>query len=216
MPGSKMTNDDVKPFKQAVNSYYKSKNLSAQKLQVLTELTENIESDNSHKANTVVSQNRANIWTWSASAIAASLMIAIFTIGYQQQPEIITAAYEDTLKDAQLNNGFAQQQKDWIAVNQILPAPAQYQVEMSKFCDLGGQKTTHLRIAGQHQGKMNVFFKKGSQPYRFGKTSGKTNNMHWKVLESNKDITVIVMYSEDMREPVVNKIINNMLPDLVA
>jgi len=211
-----MNNDNVKPFKQAVNSYYKSKNLSAEKLQVLSELTENIESKSSNKANKVAYKYRPNIWAWSASALAASFMIATLVIGYYQQPDIITAAYEDTIKDAELNNGFAQQHKDWIAVNQILPAPAEYPVEMSKFCDLNGEKTTHLRIAGQTQGKMNVFFKKGPQPYRLGKTSGKTENMRWRVLESNKDITVIVMYTEDMRENVVNNIITKMLPDLVA
>jgi len=40
--------------------------------------------------------------------------------------------------------------------------------------------------------------------------------MRWKVLESNRDITVVVMYTEDMREHAVDKIINKMLPNLVA
>jgi len=65
-----------------------------------------------------------------------------------QQPRIIVAAYEDTIKDAHLTNGFMQQLKSWIAVNQILPASEQYQVEMRSFCDLKGQKTTYLRIVG--------------------------------------------------------------------
>ena len=84
-----MSNDHVKPFKQAVNSYYKSKSLSADKLQLLAELTEGVEAENSHKVNNVTPFRR-KLWTMSASVIAASLMIAVVMVGFQQQPGIIT------------------------------------------------------------------------------------------------------------------------------
>lgn len=209
-------NNDAKPFKQAVSSYYRSKKMSAEKLQSLSALYGQFERENVSKKVKPTHRNRLRVWSYSASAIAASLIAAILFVSYQQQPELITAAYDDILKDANLNNGLAAQQKEWIAVNHIAPAPAEYKIEMSKFCELSGLKTTHLRIAGQLQGKVNIFFKKGPRPYRFGKTSGKKDSMYWKVLESKKDLTVILVYTEDMREKVVNNIINKMLPDLTA
>ena len=215
-------NNDTKSFKQAVNSYYKNKELSDEKMHLLSELTKNIDTNNVNNVNNVNNEEssthrrRSSMWSISISAIAASLLVAVIMVGFQQQPEIITAAYHDINFDSHLNNGFAQQQKEWIAVNHISPAPAQYKVEMSKFCELAGHTTTHLRIAGTEQGKMNIFFKKGLRPYRFGKKSGKKDDMYWKVLESKQDFTVIVLYTEDMRENVVNQIINKMVPDLIV
>lgn len=206
-----MKNKNSVPFKQAVKSHYESKGLSDEKLDKLSKLSEDFSTESKVKNKSIYTR-----WSLPISAVAASLIIAMVFLGVQREPEIITAAYNDILQDANLSNGYSQVQKDWIRVNNILPAPTDYNVEMSKFCNINGVKTTHLRIAGTHQGKMNVFFKKGNLPYRLSKSSGKTENMHWKVLESNKDITVIVMYTEDMRENVVNKIIGVMLPDLVA
>ena len=209
-------NNDTKPFKQAVSSYYKNKELSDEKIQSISKLTKNIEAKNINNEKSSIHRRKSSMWSISISAIAASLLVAVIMIGFQQQPEIITAAYNDIKIDSHLNNGFAQQQKEWIAVNHILPAPAQYNIEMSKFCELAGHQTTHLRIAGAERGKMNIFFKKGLRPYRFGKKSGKKDDMFWKVLESKQDFTVIVLYTEDMRENVVNKIINKMVPDLIV
>jgi len=206
-----MKDHNLKPFKQALKLHFQSKKLSDEKYKLLSELSKNINPENNDRKNKTVPIYQNRIWTLSASAIAASLIIVISMFNYQPQPNIITAAYNDVVNDSKLNNGFAQQHKDWIAVNQILPVPVQYQVEMSKFCNLDGQKTTHLRIAGLQQGKMHIFFKKGSLNFNNKISTGKTKNMYWKILKSSNDITVIVMYTKDMREHTVTKIINKML-----
>lgn len=211
-------NNDSKPFKQAVKSYYESKNIPAEKLLLLSELSDKIGSHATETKNSTTHKHKTGMWSLTASAIAASLIVTLFTIGYNQQPEIITAAYDDAIKDANLFNGLASQQKEWIAVNHIAPAPAEYEIEMSSFCNLSGHKTTHLRIADRQQekGKINVFFKIGQKPYLLGRTSGKKDNMYWKVLKAKDNLTVIVLYSEDMHEKAVNNIIHNMLPGITV
>jgi len=197
------------PLKKAVKSYYSDKKLSDGQLKELSSLNDNLVS-----ANIPLRVHKFGIFPFSA--IAASIFIFIALMSYNKDPDIITAAYNDIIHDEKLSNGLSDVHKNWIAVNDIQAAPSDYNVEMSKFCNINGFKTMHLRIAGKYQGKMNLFFKKGTRPYWFGKSSGKTKDMNWKVLESSKDITVIVMYTKDMRENVVNNIIEEMLPDLVA
>jgi len=197
------------PLKKAVKSYYADKKLSAEQLEKLSSLSDNPVSD-------IKPLRVHKFGMFPFPAIAASILIFIAFFSYNKNPDIITAAYSDIIHDEKLSNGLSDVHKNWIAVNEIKAAPSDYNVEMSKFCDIDGFKTMHLRIAGKYHGKMNLFFKKGSRSYRFGKSSGITKDMKWKVLESNKDITVIVMYTKDMRENVVNNIIGTMLPDLIA
>ena len=209
-------NNDAKPFKQAVKSYYSGKTLAEDKLQALSALYDKHNVQDSRDNVRAIKTGQRRKWIYATSAIAASLFAVVLSVAYLQTPALITAAYADVQKDASLNNGLAAAQQEWISANHIAPIPAQYKVEMSKYCDLDGFRATHFRIAGEHQGNMNIFFNKGPRPYTFGRSSGKTDDLYWKVLESRQGFTVVVMYTEDMREKVVNTILNTMLPGIIA
>lgn len=146
-------------------------------------------------------------------AVAASLVMTLILSGqYWQTPTIISAAYADISKDSHLQNGFANSQSQWLGQKGINRPPQTMTVEMSKYCNLSNNPTTHLRVAGQKQGKVNVFFHAGEKPYLWGKKEGMINDLHWKLLQVRENLTVIVLYTQDMKISGVQKLLGTMLP----
>lgn len=96
--------------------------------------------------------------------------------------------------------------------NRIELVPQKYKVEMSKFCRLQSHQTTHLRIAGATQGKMHIFFHHGDKPIHWLNRSGTNEQMSWKLVQVREDLSLIVMYTHDMREDAVRYILAEMLP----
>ena len=197
------------PLKQAVKQSYAKKSLSDAQLETLQKtLAQKVE----HKPRRV-DVNKLSVYKWLGS-IAASLLFAVSVMSFFQTPALITSAYADIYKDANLHNGLQSSMQQWLDVNRIDRVPQPYPVQMSKFCRLGQVLTTHLRIAGKEQGEMNVFFHQGEDAPLWLNRSGKVDDMNWKLLRVRENLTVIVLYSHDMREKSVQYILHEMLPEL--
>jgi len=205
-------NNEKQTLKLALKKYYAEKSLSNTQLNALQQTLE-------HNSSTVkprnTSFNNGRTFKWLASVAASLLFFAVIT-SYIKTPDLITLAYADILKDTELNNGTQPSIQQWLNENSITQVPQQYPVEMSKFCLLDKFLTVHLRIAGAEQGKMNVFFHQGIYRLNSLNRSGMMNNMNWKLLKVRDDLTIIVMYTQDMREQVVQHILRKILPELEA
>lgn len=203
-------NNEKQPIKQAIKTYYASKSLSdaqTQSLQAMQQLMQQAPG-NKHS-------NRPYALQWVGS-IAASLLLFIIVFSYAHTPAVVTAAYADMMIDADLNNGMQSTMSQWMSENSIDGVPQKYPVEMSKFCSLDKYKTTHLRIAGAEQGTMHLFFHHGGRPMHWLNRTGTVDKMNWKMIKVREDMTVIVLYTDDMRESAIQNILGEMLPELQA
>jgi len=197
-------------IKQAVKEYYAEKSLSVAQLDALQRTikrqVDRVEQNHS-------SISKGSVFKWGSS-IAASLFLIVMVLGYVQTPELISSAYADIHKDADLNNGMQPSMQQWLDENDIASVPQQYPVKMSKFCRLDQVLTMHLRIAGKEQGEVNVFIHHGERSLSWFDSSGAVEDMNWKLLKVRNNLTLIVLYTHDMREKSVQHILHEMLPEL--
>lgn len=200
-------NKQGQPFKQAVKIFYEAHALSDTQLDSLQQIRSGKASESP--------QLRLASWRW-ISSIAASLLLCIVFFAYMQTPTVITAAYSDTKKEASINNGLQASISQWINENNIAAVPEQYKVEMSKFCRLDQYQMSHLRVAGVEQGKLHLFFHHDDRPLHRLNRSGTVEKMNWKLIKIRRDLSLIVMYSDDMTEKAVSDILHQMLPELQA
>lgn len=201
-------NNAKHPVKQAVKEFYAPKKLSDSQHQVLHTLQEKLQQE----------QTPSKIFfvlPWAGS-IAASFLLFFVVFGFMQTPAVITAAYTDIRKDAGLNNGMPSILNQWMDENGIGSVPQKYPVEMSKFCSLNQYQTTHLRIAGSEQGMMHLFFHYGNRPMHWFNRTGTVDEMNWKLIKIREDLTVIVLYTDNMRESAIQNILEKMLPELLS
>jgi len=203
------------PVRQAIKAYYKEKTLSQGQLDALQHTL-----------------NRGQGWEGivaifkrlcpASTVLAASfvlfavLLTALFVglPGYFQPPGVIADAYADIHKDGAVSNGLQASMVQWMDESGIAPVPDSYPVQMSKFCRLNQYLTTHLRIAGARQGVVHLFFHHGERPFEWRDRSGVMDEMNWKLVKVRDNLTLIVLYSHDMREQAVQHIIGEMLPEL--
>lgn len=198
-------------FKQAIKTYYAEKSLSdTQMLELQAKpslLEKNITGDKQE------GDRRSSKVKWAGSFVA-SVLVFLFIFSYFQTPTVVSDAYADISKDTDLNNGMPVSMQQWLGENSISPIPQQYAVEMSKFCKLDQYLTTHLRIAGVEQGQLHLFFHQGEPPVFWFERRGELNTMNWRLLKIRDNLTLLVMFSEDMREAAVEQILDKILPGL--
>jgi len=208
-------------IKQAMKDYYAHKSLSYKQLDSLQnklkkqDVSNNSIFPDSFSDSFSASLYKVDAFKWLGS-IAASVLFFVLILNFLPTPNIITTAFVDIHKDESLDNGMQISLQQWLDDNNIASVPQQYPVEMSKFCRLDQFKTTHLRIAGSKQGVLNVFFHRGDKSLYWRNDSGTVNGQHWKLVKVRDDLTLIVIYNDDMREESVQKILKGMLPELVV
>jgi len=200
--------DKRQPIKQAIKIFYASKHLSDTQYQKLQALQKKRQ-----QPQNIRSSKKTFISFWTAS-VAASLLMFTVTFSYMQPPMLITAAYADILKDADLHNGMQEKTHQWMNQYGIGNVPRKYHVEMSKFCNLNQYQASHLRIAGAEQGILHIFLHQGHRPIHWLNRTGTVNELNWKLIKVRDDLTLIVMHTDDMRETAIQHILGEMLPDL--
>ena len=214
-------NQIKKPIKQALKELYSSKSLTSEqlgRLQLLSpqnsiELEQKpAEVDSHHAIEPSIFSRSKYFWL---SSMAASVMI-FFILFDNPHPGLITSAYQDIAKDSELHNGLDIAVSDWLAVKNISPVPEEFDIEMSKFCQLERQTATHIRVAGKSQGTAHFFFHQTDTDLQPEIAQGVENELNWKIIYIRENISVLVMYTQDMREEAIQKILHGMLPDMIA
>lgn len=206
--------ESKKSFKQALKHYYSDINLSQLQLERLNK-TQNESHLNiqHHRSPDNIRRVAPKIFALTAS-ITAAVLILVLSFSYIKTPDLIINAYADIHKDALLYNEFQPQIKQWMKENKVAEVPSQYKVEMSKFCRLGKQLSTHLRVAGIEQGKMNIFLYHQDRPFYSLNRSGVIADMNWKLIKAGEGLNLLVVYTNDMRERSVKHVLQEMIPQL--
>ncbi|MCW8956086.1 MAG: hypothetical protein OQL09_04325 [Gammaproteobacteria bacterium] len=206
-----MMSENRKNFKQAVKDYYSGKSLSNTQIRTLQVMQQQIQPAIEQPTRKLDIAYRKRSWL---AAVAASLIIFVVVFAYVATPSVIADAYADIAGDNSEFNGLQSSLVEWLETNNIAAVPEQYEVEMSKNCRLGDYYTKHLRIAGVEQGKLHLFFHQGNRPPYWLNRSGVMSDMNWKLMKVRNDLTLIVMYTQDMREKSIKHILGEMLPDI--
>ena len=197
------------PVKQAIKAYYKQKTLSEGQLEAL----QHTQNSRNPGISTIFKRLSPAMTALAASSVLFVVLLTALFVGYFQPPEVIADAYADIHKDAAVSNGLQATMVQWLDESGIAAVPDSYPVEMSKFCRLNQYLTTHLRIAGASQGVVHLFFHHGERPFEWRDRSGVMDEMNWKLVKVRDNLTLIVLYSHDMREQAVRHIIAEMLPE---
>jgi len=157
-------------------------------------------------------QNRILIhWKLYAFASVAGLLMIATILNYSTMtPSIVSSAIADIQKDEFMGVELTEKYRPWLIQKKINLPPAEMKVEISKFCKLSNQLSFHLKLAGEHRGKVHLFFLKNKPQIPVGKSSGQVASMSWRIIQPRNNIYVLVMFTKDMRKESVNKLINNM------
>jgi len=150
---------------------------------------------------------------WQAYALAASVsivMLSLFIGVTATTPEIVTTAIADIQKDEFIGAQLAEKYRPWLNQKNINFPPREMTVEMSKFCKLSGHLSFHLKIAGQHQGKVHIFILNNTPDIANGKRSGQVASMKWRIIKPRANLTILVLSTKDMKQESVNKLIRTM------
>ncbi len=205
------------PVKQAIKAYYEEKTLSERQLGLLQQTLSSREDANMAFSgfSAIIKRLRPATVALAASSVLFVVLLAALFVGYVQPPRVIADAYADIHKDGAVSNGLQVSMAQWMNESDIAAVPDRYPVEMSKFCRLNQYLTTHLRIAGASQGVVHLFFHHGERPFGWRDRSGVMDEMNWKLVKVRHNLTLIVLYSHDMREKAVQHIIGEMLPEIL-
>ena len=148
-----------------------------------------------------------------AYSLAASIFIAVLslTYWYSLPPKLIALAYSDIQKDNYLNNGLSSEVMNWIETNGLSLPSKTMKIKMSKFCMLDKYKATHIRVLGEHSGKVDIFLSDISFTTFSSKTSGRINNQKWRIISNKEKSDAILVYGDDMKEESVERLIRKIL-----
>ena len=145
-------------------------------------------------------------------ALAASLLLAS-VLGFQtlSTPTLVEAALNDIDKDAGRHSGLGISIESLVSMHEIQAPPSTMAIVMSKLCTINGVQTTHLVIQGEQRGEVHLFIKPGVfERALLQAQQGTARTMPWQIINTGKDLSVLVLYSSDMNPDTVQTLIQQM------
>lgn len=146
------------------------------------------------------------------AASVAGIVLFITVLNYILAPQnLVAVAMKDINKDESEHTGITLPVSYIIEKENISLPPKDMIIAMTKTCNLGGNKTIHMKIDGARHGAVHLFIKHGtfSRSTRIPKTNS-TTAMPWKIIKPRPDLTVLVIYTNDMNPVGVAKLIQAM------
>ncbi|VAW71038.1 hypothetical protein MNBD_GAMMA12-1429 [hydrothermal vent metagenome] len=149
---------------------------------------------------------------WPAYSVLS--LVGIITILWLNlsvlTPSIVTTAIEDIQKDAFTGIGLTEKYQPWLAQRNIKLPPSKMTVTLSKFCQLAGRLSFHLKIAGERRGHVHLFILNNKPEMTAGNLSGKIASLSWRIIKPHANLYVLVLFTKDMKQESVNTLIQNM------
>lgn len=124
--------------------------------------------------------------------------------------DLITLAINDINNDEKHQVGITLPIELLVKQAKIQLPPESMPIEMTKLCNLKGNKTTHIKVAGAKQGAVHLFIKQGDFDASLWESANSTPVMPWKLIKPRTDLSVLVVYTEDMNPANVDKLIQTM------
>lgn len=124
--------------------------------------------------------------------------------------DLITLAINDINNDEKHQVGITLPVELLVKQANIQLPPESMPIEMTKLCNLKGNKTTHIKVAGAKQGAVHLFIKQGDFDVSLWKSENRPPAMPWKLIKPRGDLSVLVVYTEDMNPASVDQLIQTM------
>ena len=124
--------------------------------------------------------------------------------------DLISIAINDIKKDEKQHVGITLPVELLFEQAKIHLPPESMPVEMAKLCNLNGNKTTHIKVAGAKQGAVHLFIKVGDFDASLWESNNNAPTMPWRLIKPRNDLSVLVVYTEDMNPASVDKLIQTM------
>jgi len=124
--------------------------------------------------------------------------------------DLISIAIRDIRNDDKQHVGITLPVDLLIKQANIHMPPESMPVEMTKLCNLNGNKTTHIKVAGAKQGAVHLFIKKGDFDASLWESKNGEPTMPWRLIKPRQDLSVLIVYTEDMNPASVDKLIQTM------
>ncbi|WP_455218501.1 DUF3379 family protein [Kaarinaea lacus] len=146
--------------------------------------------------------------------VAASLFgIIIGTVlvnNLSTPDDLISIAINDINKDEKQHIGVTLPVESVLKQANIHLPPDSMPIEMAKLCNLSGNKTTHIKVAGAKQGAVHLFIRAGDFDASLWQSENNKPAMPWRLIKPRNDLSVLVVYTEDMNPASVDKLIHTM------
>ncbi|WP_455366999.1 hypothetical protein [Kaarinaea lacus] len=124
--------------------------------------------------------------------------------------DLISIAINDINKDEKQRIGITLPVESLLRQANIHLPPDSMPIEMAKLCNLNGNKTTHIKVAGAKQGAVHLFIKAGDFKAALWESENSEPAMPWRLIKPRNDLSVLVVYTEDMNPASVDKLIQTM------
>lgn len=146
------------------------------------------------------------------AASVFGIVISILLVKYVEQPvDLVQVAIEDIKNDTRKHVGIMLPIETLFKRANINLPPNSMPIEMTKHCNLKGNETLHIKVAGAHHGAVHLFIKKGDFTLSITNSGqGIGDFKSWGLIKPRNEISVLVLYTKDMNPANVDKLINTM------
>ena len=124
--------------------------------------------------------------------------------------DLISIAINDIRNDEKHHVGITLPVDQLIRQANIHMPPESMPVKMAKLCNLNGNKTTHLKVAGAKQGAVHLFIKEGDFDASLWESKNITRSMPWRLVKPRNNLSVLVVFTQDMNPASVDMLIQTM------
>jgi len=159
----------------------------------------------------IAQQQAARPLRWAVVAGLALMALLLTPLLKSPAPDLVSAAISDIVNDDKQQVGMTLTLDEVLQASHLQPPPPSMAVAMSKYCQLNGNKTTHLKIAGAKQGYVHLFIRQGNFEATGWQADDRSSSpMPWRLLKPRKDLTVLVLYTRDMNPASVDTLLQTM------
>jgi len=155
-------------------------------------------------------QNRPVKFIIAAASLFGIIVGAVLVVNLSTPQDLITIAINDIYKDEKNNVGITLPIELVVKQANIHLPPESMPVEMTKLCNLNGNKTTHIKVAGAKHGAVHLFVKVGDFDASLWESKDIAPAMPWRLIKPRDNLSVLVVYTEDMNPASVDRLIQTM------
>ena len=146
-----------------------------------------------------------------AAGIFGSVVSTVLVKHVVRSSDLVQVAIEDINNDTIKHVGIMFPIETLIKRANIKLPPSSMPIEMVKRCNLNGNETLHIKVAGANHGAVHLFIKKGDFTHSITNTEQGTEAIRpWGLIKPRSDLSVLVLYTNDMNIANVDKLIETM------
>ena len=146
----------------------------------------------------------------AAGVVGLTFAVLLFNL-INATPKILSMAVNDIRSDAQQNIGISIPMDVLMQWGNVNLPPVSMPLKMTKYCRLGVNETIHVHVDGARHGEVHLFIRRGDFDIAFWQArQGKINSMPWRLLKPSDDLSVLVLYTQDMNPANVDKLLRAM------